>query len=260
MDRVNRSLLVISIGLSLNVSSIIKADSVVQQIDRMDLDWGALKVRFFGTFTPATNQDDYKIVEQNALNEGLLYARDAVVKVHVEDLKKQGVSKDLAERSAVQASDNLTRASYPYQTSYYKGGAVRVYIESSLSKVFAKKDAVYSTKIEEDKPGRFSGLILRLDTNIPPTSVYEVVDQTGALLFSLESVSREAYERNLMGRWFVDPQREELIKYVGSKPVSIQVKVQSPNRLMVQKGAWTDALQDSGQVLSNSKIALVLPK
>lgn len=257
-----RSLLVF-MGLSLaSLSTIIRADPLIEKTDRLELDWGSLKVRFYGIFKSDPVKADlaYSEREEQALGEGLLRAREVLARVHREELLRLGLDHALAERSALLASEHVTHTTYPYQTSYYKGGGVKLFLESSLAAALAVKEGgTYLEASENKKKGRFSGLILRLDKAIKPISKYEVVDQSGVHLFGSEAITKVAYEKNLMGHWFLNPQRDELIKYVGSKPVSIQARVLGPNRLMVPKGAWTDALQDSSQVLSEARIALVVP-
>ncbi len=262
MEKFKRALLILSVGFSLSTTSIIRADPVVQQIDRLELDWGNLKVRFFGTYKPESGSESlaYADIEKRAVSEGLVYAQDKLTEIHRDALKRQGVSSELADRSAVQAGEAVTHYTYPYQTSFFNDGSVRVSLESNLAKALARRDGNFAKDaLEKRKEPRFSGLILRLDKAIKPVARYQVVDQSGIHLFGVESMTREAYEKNLMGHWLVEPQREELMKYVGAKPVSIQVKVIGEDRFMVQKGAWTDALQDSGLLLGEGRIALVLP-
>lgn len=247
----------------LGVATSLFASSIVQHLDRMELDWGAMKIRFYGTYAPGSEPDiSYSMSEQRAMNEGLGYAREAILKLHKDVLQKSGVSSELAEKSAQQAGEYLTRATYPFQTAFFNKGAVRIDLESGLPKLFVSRELTLSASKQqkEGSLGRFSGLIFRLDKEMKPVPVYTVVDQSGELLLSMASVTREGFEKNLMGRWFVEPQREELVKYVGAKPVSIQAKVLGDEILMVQRGAWTDALQDSSQLLSEGRIALVVPK
>lgn len=252
-------------------SSMIQAEPVLEQVGRMKLDWGNMTVRFSGSYKPEPKSAEIPLseAEQHAMTEGLLYAREALAKIHEKELRRQGVSSELASQSAQQASDLVTRTTYSFDTSFFKGGGVQVYLENGLGKVFSRKDVAFRKGSEEDKKGsRFSGLILRLDKAMRPVAKYEVVDQSGSRLFTMDSMTKEAYEKNLMGRWFIDPRREELVKYLGPKRgsdyagalVSIQVKVLDADKLMVQKGVWTDALQDSMQVLSEGRIALVIPK
>lgn len=260
MARFDWRAFLVFISLSLS-PSMIKADPVLEQVGGLKLDWGNLTVRFTGTYKPNAGVDlPYKEAEQNAMSEGLLHAREDLVRVHEHELQRQGVPHELANQSALQASDYVTRTTYAYDTSFFKGGGVQVFFENSLAKVFVRKDFAYAKASDEKKGLRFRGLILRLDKAIKPVARYEIVDQSGARLFGVESMTREAYEKNLMGRWFIEPQREELEKYLGRKRVSLQVKVVDADRLMVQKGAWTDALQDSVQVLSEGRIALIIPK
>jgi len=263
MARIDWITFLVYIGVSLP-SCLLKAEPIQEQVGRIKLDWGNMTVRFSGYFKPDSQNANlsYSESEQRAMSEGLLQAREVLVKIHERELKRQKVSPELANQSAVSASDYVTRTTYSYDTAFFKGGGVQVSLENNLAKVFVRKDLPFRKAFEEKKGSsnaRFDGLILRLDKGIKPVPRYEIVDQSGAVLFSVESMTREAYEKNLMGRWFTEPQREEL-KYLGPKRVSLQVKVVGSDRLMVQKGAWTDALQDSMQVLSEGRIALVIPK
>ncbi len=264
MGKLKRALFILGLGFSFYTSStIVQAQPVVEQIDRLQLDWGNLKLRFVGNYRNEKGELSYLEIEKHAVSDGIVGVQESIVKIHQEELSRQGVPKELAERSAVMAAEAVTRNTYSYQTSFFKDGTVRVFLESNLTQALARKDAIFRKASDEKrKDPRFSGLILRVDKSIRPMASYEVVDSSGNLLFNEKAVVREAYEKNLMGRWFTDLQRDELDRYIGPKPVSITVRVdaKNPNRFLVERGPWTDALQDSDALLSEARIALVVPK
>lgn len=265
MGRFTKWGVILAVGLGCAQSSRVLAEPLVEKLGGVDLDWGNLKIKFSGLFKPSTQEGgspmNYSEGEREALANALRAAKGKIIDTYNEQLKAQGLSRAI-EGAVAESSEVLSRNDCTYESSFYKDGSVRVHVESSLAKLLARENMAFLKKAKAEgenlkKDSRFSGLVLRLDKMVKPVASYEVVDHSGMRLFSMQNIQRDAYEQRLMGRWLLDPQRDELIKYVGKKPVSIQLKVIGPNRFVVQKGVWLDALQDSQGLLSEAKIIIV---
>ncbi len=267
MGRFTKWGIILAVGFSCVQTSRLVAEPVIEKLGGVDLDWGDLKIKFSGLFKPSSQEAQapatYSEAEREALTNGLRQVKPKIIEVYNEQLKLQGLSRAI-DGVAAESSELLNRDECAYESSFYKDGSVRVHIESSLARLFARENMAFLKKVKTGsddlkKDSRFSGLVLRLDKVVKPVASYEVLDNSGMRLFSMQNIQRDAYEKRLMGRWLLDPQRDELIKYVGKKPVSIQLKVVGPNRFVVQKGVWLDALQDSQGLLSEAKIIIVPP-
>ncbi|MBI2602533.1 MAG: hypothetical protein HYW48_05705 [Deltaproteobacteria bacterium] len=236
------------------------ADPVMETWDRVETDWGNLRIRFHGDFKP-TDQSEVPFVEaeQKAITDGLLYARGAIRDFHKKHYLALGMDKAVVEQGASLASDLVTHATYVNRSEVFKDGTVRVFLESSLPRALNRGDILFPPPPEVSTPPRFSGLILRLDKSVSPVAEFEIVDTAGSRLYGVEKLSKESFQNNLMGKWFYNPRREELLRSVGVKPVALEAKVVTPTQYSVNRGAWRDALEESASVLTEGKLAIVLP-
>ncbi len=264
MHTFDRNWLSAFFGFTLFSSSlIVMATPIVEQMEGVELDWSNLTLRFTTSYTPHSKEELLSSNEkiQIAFDDALKSARGVFSKIHKEIFLKQGLSPDLVEQSNFLAVEEATKTTRIYKISYYKDGGIKLFLESYLPKILARDDLSHKQYKEDSKnPSRFSGIILRLDKNVQASARYEIVDSTGVVLFEDKSLTRTAYKDHLMGHWLLDPQREELVTFVGKKPISVQLKVLAPNRFLIQKKVWMDAIQDNFPVLSEGKIAIALPK
>ena len=79
------------------------------------------------------------------------------------------------------------------------------------------------------------------------------------VLFSAKDVSKESYEKNLMGRWFIQPERYELTRAVGSRPVSLEVTPLKNGDFRIQRSAWEKAMKESRSLLQEARVAIAIP-
>jgi hypothetical protein len=241
---------------------------VVQKKDRLELDWGNLKLRFYGVYTPT--KDEHSTVESStakAINEGLSYAKKAIEQNYSEFLNQKNRpdngNKKSPNEETKNAGESLVRASYQYHIEYFANGAVKVHFESALQKMY-QSDSLTVFKAPSPVPveegNGFSGLVLRSNKAIEPSPFLKIIDESGNVLFSAADMDKEAFKKNFMGRWLINPKREELTKIVGAKPVSLTVTHDSQGSFVVQRVAWAEAMQDSRSALVNGRIAVVLPE
>lgn len=242
-------------------SSSVYAKPFVEKTERFEIDWGSLRIRFIGKASPESEKEAYSEVEKKAWNEGLLAIRDAVSEYHKNQLLALNMDKKKAEESGQAAGDRVASSTYSYHNEYFGDGSVVVYLENSLARALKRKDISFKQeKAPSLAESRFSGLVLRSTKPLTPVSSYQLVDETGRVLFKVDQVSKEAYEKYLMGKWFVDPSREELTRAVGPKPVSLPITPKGPGVFEVQGFSWKEAIQDSKAILANARIAIVSPK
>ncbi|MFK7822946.1 MAG: hypothetical protein AB8G05_02240 [Oligoflexales bacterium] len=237
------------------------AKPFTEKTERFEIDWGSLRIRFFGKGKPETGNQPYSEVEKKAWNEGLLAIRDAVAVYHKEQLLALNVDQTLAEQSGKAAGDRIASSTYSYRNKYFEDGSVVVYLENSLARALKRQDISFKQEKAPSLSGsRFSGLVIRSTKPLKPISNYKLVDETGRVLFQVTDVSKEAYEKYLMGKWFVKPSRDELTGAVGPKPVSLPMTPKGPGVFEVQGFSWKEAIQDSAAILANARIAIVSPQ
>lgn len=242
-------------------SNSVYAKPFMEKTERFEIDWGSLRIRFFGKGKPDSGKQPYSEVEKKAWNEGLLAIRDAVADYHKEHLLTLNVDKSLAEQSGKAAGDRVASSTYSYHNEYFGDGSVVVYLENSLARALKRQGINFKQEKAPPLSGsRFSGLVIRSSAPIKPVSTYKLVDETGRVLFEATDVSKESYEKYLMGKWFVKPSRDELTRAVGPKPVSLTMTPKGPGVFEVQGFSWKEAVQDSQAILANARIAIVSPE
>ena len=252
----------ISILLTLALfSNSVYAKPFMEKTERFEIDWGSLRIRFFGKGKPQAGNEPYSEVEKKAWNEGLLAIRDAVAAYHKDHLLALNVDQSLAEKSGQAAGDRVASSTYSYHNAYFGDGSVVVYLENSLARALKRQDISFKQEKAPSLSGsRFSGLVIRSTKPLKPVSNYKLVDETGRVLFEVTDVSKESYEKYLMGKWFVNPSRDELTRAVGQKPVSLAMTPKGPGVFEVQGFSWKEAIQDSKAILANARIAIVSPQ
>ena len=257
----NKTLIFVIAALILTNRSLY-SKSFVEKTERMEIDWGRLKVKFYGKAGPDTKDteiESFAEVEKKAWNEGLLTIRDLISDYHAKHYISLKVDKDIAVENGNTAGDRVASSTYSYHNQYFADGAVVVYLENSLAKALRRDDLALKSK-ETQEIGQFSGLVIRAKKKVQPKANYILVDETGRILFKVTDVALEAYKKSLMGRWFINPTREELISAVGSKPVSLEMDIKEDGVFIVPGNSWNEATQDSKTILSQARIAFALPE
>lgn len=251
-------ILVISIAIPCNS---LYGKPVVEKVEGFDIDWGNLKIRFLGKGVPENPQESFSEILKKALADGLLAIRDSVTNYHQGHLVRINVDQVIAGQSGKAAGNRVARSTYSYRNEYFGDGTVVVYLENSLAKALRRQDVIFQQQSAMDiNESVFSGIVLRSSKAIRPYANYRLQDETGKILFKIQDVAKEAYEKNLMGRWFVNPSRGELTQVLGSKFISLPVEPDSQGNFRVQSQAWKEAVQDSKAVLANARIVIALPQ
>ncbi|MBP6218706.1 MAG: hypothetical protein KA436_08980 [Oligoflexales bacterium] len=243
--------------------------------ERLELDWGQHKARFFGFFrsgkpdhhpgsppgdgVQAPERFSYAESAERARDEGLVYAQQALSSLSSNYLMEAGIERKAALAEGVLLGKTLVRSAYLFHTEYFQDSGVRVYFETSLLPIWQKIPILSKeTPFSNDTP-RFSGLIIRSNRAVSPHAVYRVIDEVGQPLLELGDLDPAAFQKNTMGRWFVEASREELSRAVGSKTVSLEAGVTEEGAFVVTRAAWQEALQDSGAIVRRAKIVILQP-
>jgi hypothetical protein len=226
--------------------------------DRFLVDWGSMRVSFYGIAEPATKDEDFKNIERRARLEGMAVAKENVIKLYKSHMNKDGLP--VGEEAAKAAAESVVTNPSSIRTEYFSDGRVKVHFENSLALALQPSAAEFSQREKLPMEGSmFSGLILRTEGHLTPKATYEIVDETGRVLYSQKDVSEEAFQQNLMGRWFKKANRQEIASAVGLKPISINFEVDPKGRLQVQGSVWQEAISNSPAILQNARVALIVP-
>jgi hypothetical protein len=254
-------------GVGLFANPTIKSKDSLQQgsaeVAPVKWDWSAMKIRFVGKAWPQTPEEGFSAVEKRAFTDGLAVAVQEVEKQHQQVMKSQQIPSSIAVQSAGQASKRMSRGAYTVHTEYFGDGSVRLSMESNLAAALFFSTLSFPIEKGASIQGIAStGVVLRSSSYIPPMSFYEVTDEGGQILFSVQQVAKDAYQKNLMGRWLTKSaggKIDGLSRAVGKHPISIEIKSVVGNRFQVEGVKWKEALAQSWALLENAKIAVVTP-
>ena len=244
---------------SLNVS--VYAKPFVEKSGRFEWNWSTMKLRFYGESSTPDSNEPFANIRQKAWQEGLLSAKSGVAEFHKNHLLGLGVDPVLADQSGQVAGNRTSTATWSLRSEYFSDGSVRIHMESSLPRALHKQDLIFSNQKPESppEPPPFTGLVLRSTKAVSPKAYYKLVDESGVVLFSAKDVSKESYEKNLMGRWFIQPERYELTRAVGSRPVSLEVTPLKNGDFRIQRSAWEKAMKESRSLLQEARVAIAIP-
>lgn len=217
--------------------------AVIEKNDRFEIDYSAQRVRYYGEAVVQQADGDaaMKAAERRARLEGLEYFASSSAKVL--PFKAEGVK------------DNTTS----FVTNYYGDGSVRVYLETSLTSV-APKDISFAQKgLADASAVPTSGIVFAVDKKAKPAAVYQVVDESGAVLFEARDMAEAAFRERLMGKWLERPGEKDLAAAVGAHPTRIALKAISPGKFQAARSEWEALIKEGRPHLVNGRVALVLP-
>lgn len=228
---------------------------VVEKYEDIEIDWGRLRVRYASGVPVGTGEDaSFENLEKKAVSQGILYLKDRIEKFHMSQLVGGQVDEKTAQISAELASKNVAKSTYVYQTDFFSEGNVTVFLENHLTKALLRGDLFFAKNESELDQAHFSGLVLRSRSYVAPRAFYQVVDETGKVVYEIKDVQKAGYEKNLMGRWFSQLSRDELLKYAGPKPLSIEFEANSKGQFVVLGNVWNQIVTSNAELLKNAKI------
>ena len=247
---------VLLIGLS---STIGLSAPVVEVYDRFEMNWGTLRVKFFGEKRGSSSEGlEYQEKQQMAWEDGLAYVSDKI-----RDMRK---NKDCWDTEiepenveAERAFDGVSKSTYSTLTTYFGEGSIRIQMESSLTKaLFPAAVNLDSTEPGSAEGVKHTGVVLEVDgkSSVTPCPTYTLVDESGEVLFDSKKVWKAAFEKNFMARWYSQPSKNEVRRHVGDNPLKIPVKLDSKGRFSLDRVVWEQVVVGNEPLLSGAKVMI----
>ncbi len=239
-------------------NSLIFAISLRKSDGQVEVNWSSLKVRFYGS-AKVTDSDDvtdgFKSAEKVAWKDGLNQVRTQVVP-YLKQNDAEGV-----EKFEKLVADRLARSTYSFNTTYAASGDIRVHLESRLTNAYKLPETSFAMEFSPDVSRYAStGVIFKLSKFVAPHPTYEIVDEDHNILFGVKNMSKEGYEKSLMGRWYVNPSKGEVKAFVGMEPLEVNVEVDSEGRFIVKRSLWASGSSTVVDLIAAGKVVLALPK
>ena len=233
------------------------AKPIVESKDRAELDWGDFELRFYGVAEAKGTEDELKAIERRAWHDGSRYIFGLVSEVYAQKAS-HSIGQQKSEDLSKKAGDIVARSTASYDTTYFSDGSVKVSLSNSLTKAFSgiRTTASNSPNLQDSiiSQPKNSGVIFQLRGRVSPLAVYHVVDQNGDNLYGLKDVKPAAYSKNLMGRWFENASKQEVQKFVGPNPVTVQLTMGSRGTFVANSDEWRLAFGSNRELLKDSKI------
>jgi hypothetical protein len=225
---------------------------VTHKAERIELDWSKMRIRFYGQVS-ATGNKSLQAMTDRALKEGLLYFVNEFPKIRAQRLGRSPTEADAA------IAHRVASATFIANTTLFANGEIRVDLESSLARAMAHADGNFRRESVSDLPRKNSAIVLELDQAIAPMPTYTVVATASEeTLFESRDVAKEAFAKNLMGRWFNSAGSRSYQSFVGLNPVRLRGKVQG-QQIAVDKNQWRQIKRDNPGLLEEAQIAVLLP-
>lgn len=224
------------------------AQPVIENFDRFEMNWSNMRVRYYGESPSDPNKGGYELAEKEAVNKGLMYALTTVPKMR----EGKGLKAD-----APGIPETVTKLSYVYNTVYFSDGRVRTELNSSLAAALDPGHSKFAGDTPNAAAPEASSIILEVSSAKSPFVVQEIKTSTGDLAYSSESVAKDAYKKQLTGRWFY-ANSPELREFSGSKPLKIAAEVHN-GQIVVDKDEWAKLRATNERLLQEAKVAYVLP-
>ncbi len=249
---------VLSLGLSGLCSYSAFSVPMISKQGSLTINWGTLRTRVEHTEKLKPELSSYDRLLSTALTTSLLSIMPEIEKRHLNCLVSNGVETTLAQQSARMAADVVTRNSYIITEEYFKDG-VSIVTESSFAMAMQRSDLLFVKPQDVDANSPFSGVLLKAKRSLEPVPMYRIVDENGQTLFSIESMTKEGYNANLMGRWFQNPTRPELIPHIGSNWLVVEFDPKSQYEFMIERRVWNEISQKIGGLLAKGKLVVATP-
>jgi len=224
-----------------------KAGHYIEQRDRMAINWSTLQVSFYGEGKPTPNAEVYNDAERSAWKDGIRYIMEAVRPHQL--VKAEGASA---------TSEKMSQSTRSLNTVFYASGAVRVYLEGPITAALGDAPADAFAAAAAESQTRNTGLVIELSGKMAPAPLYTVKDEDDKAVFSTKDVSAQAFQKNLMGRWFRRGGDEHL-KFAGENPVKVTATADASGVMRVDAKAWKEALAGNEALLSGAKVSIVVP-
>lgn len=231
---------------------------VLQEIDGIVLDWGHMTLSWSEEIKAETDDEAFEALGKKAWLKAHRDLTQLVKKIHASKL--YGALLETYPAHVVKkATAKTVKGLVSKNTTYYSSGVSKVQFEASLTDVFYDESLHLAEKSKGLK-AKYTGILLKLDQVSSPSPIFEIVDERGMVLYSLSKVSRESFRKNLMARWFVDPMKSEIEKYVGKNPIVLKAKLLGSHKILVNRRLWDKAMESTSEVLNHSKVMVSLPK
>jgi len=251
----------IAATICLVMSGAAPASPIVETQDRLEVNWATMRMRFFGQASAdSTSEDGFRVAEKKAWQDGLSYVSDAVRNLNIHTNEKLTENPERLSEDAREAARLVSTSTYSYNTTYFGDGAVRVHLENSLPKAFETSGLRFRQK-EALEPSMiaYTGIVFDSDKAVKPTALYQVRDESGDILFSVQDMAEAGFRKNLMGRWFKNPTAAELTEAIGKSPLRLPAKAESPGVFVISRREWERAIQGHQALLVNGSIAIAIP-
>ena len=234
------------------------AQAVVQQADRLEVDWARQKVRFFGEAKVGKDaagvKDTWRKTEQAARYEAMQWVEQKAPQLLKEKFGIQNTTEAIA----------ALKAALSHNTIYAKDGMVRIVFDSPIADVLgASASALAGTSVDTGSESgassspRNTGFVVKVAGVPTPIADYRIVDEDGKNLFDASKVQAAAFKKNLLGRWVKGSAGLSAKDMAGPSPAVVRARLGDDARtLVVSRKDWDEAVAGNRLFLSKAELIL----
>lgn len=233
-------------------SQAVQAQPVTEQIDRVELNWSTMRIRFYGEATADFAQKGFGDAERAATEEGLLYALGSIPRVRSE----KGL-KNSSDAKQDTIAHELTKQTYVVNTTYFSDGKVRVDLEGNLPKALELLEVTFKSDEPQASVSAGTSVLVQLPQTRAPLFLPVVTSPEGEILYAPSEVAQSAFKKNMTGRWFYD-KSPELKSFSGALPLTLEAKAEA-GKIVVDKEEWLKIKAEHPRLLEEAKVGFVLP-
>lgn len=252
--RAKATLLVLALTLSA------QAKPLIVQYNDFEIDWSNLKVRFTGANSPNDNADKQPYNSLKALAQGLATVMPSIksfYEAEYDGLSPQARAKHaLANDKDNSAAKRIEASTYIVKSDLFQDGSINLSLESNLTTALVgiPQTANHKRSVLLAQKAGFTGLVFLCPQNTSPSAWYQIFDPSKTQTLSLDDVKPEAFQKDLMGRFFSDLSPLERSRYSGQNPLIISLKQERPKTFVTENYAEWQALTENLNLFRESRI------
>jgi hypothetical protein len=224
------------------------AQPVIESLDRFELNWSTMRIRFYGEAMAEFSGKGFAGAEKAAVEDGVLYALTSIANVRS--------GKGLAPGYKNLAND-LTKHAYVYNMTYFGDGKVRADLEGNLVRALDLGIQNFHSEEPQSEPSEGTSILINVNGLKGPRMLSSIYSEEGELLHDGSYVSKSAFRKNGLGRWFFR-NSSEVKTFSGTNPISLDGTF-AGGRLVVKKEAWEEVKKNHPRLIEESKVAYILP-
>lgn len=222
------------------------AFSQVNQDPSVTVDWLRLNMSYTAKSSPSPEESwIVKTAEAEQIARKTIQEGKFVFDQLGLDQNRDQISSDLLEGAKVNTiyrTDNIAEVSFEVQLSRL--------LKTSLAKRLS-----IEIKEEEKLKTLNSAIIVEIPKGARPRALPSLCTDDGKVVYSIESIDAQGFQKNFTGRWFFENQKGYLKSFLGENPITIRAISEQNQCFIISEDDWVRVNASNLGLLSQARIA-----